>query len=467
MVTLYEKKTLSLDSYGNASENRFAREIGPRLISSALSVIYLFLFINIYRDYLSVEWSYMRFFYSEMSNTQNVYIYVSVIISTFFLPTNINTPSSVILWLLTMFVLIPTLPITFMIGQQPHLYYYLSLSVLTFIIVVANILSSNVSREFKKDIEPKFSPDSGMIYAFSVIFFIMFIMQYFVFSSILSFASIEDTYFQRADAADAGNGIIAYVRTYFTYVFSSFFIVLGIVYKKYKYYFFLGLLGYLFTYLIDASKIALVIPIAICGFFVVIRMFNGKVYVLTASMAILTFLCGLLVSYSTSVKIFADLFLLRSIAIPAQTYALYFDLFGSKGYTWWSNVRFVNQYVDPPAAFAGDPNWPLLGRIVGTEYYGVQSDLNANANLFAGEGVAAAGTLGIFVIGIALIMWLFALDRLSRKWDRTFIVLLCLPMGMGLTNVHLSTLLLSFGGLFWLVFFYCYRPNTQLRPLEF
>jgi hypothetical protein len=84
--------------------------------------------------------------------------------------------------------------------------------------------------------------------------------------------------------------------------------------------------------------------------------------------------------------------------------------------------------------------------------------LNANANLFAADGVAAAGALGVAVIGIALAVWLWVLDRASAGWSQKFGVLITLPMAVSLTNGSLFTTLLSFGGLFWTLTFYFYKP---------
>jgi hypothetical protein len=147
-----------------------------------------------------------------------------------------------------------------------------------------------------------------------------------------------------------------------------------------------------------------------------------------------------------------DLVIVRSIAIPGQVFQLYSDFFGKMGHTWWSNVKGVNIIVPPPRAFASDSGWPNLGILIGREYFGINSRMNANAHLFAGEGEAAAGAFGVLVIGALLAIWLRALDRAAVGWNRLFVLLISAPMALCLTNAHLSTLLLSFGGLFWLAY---------------
>lgn len=438
------------------------RQPAERYWSVLFTIMYLFFFMDAYKNYISVEWSYTGLIYSNLSSWDYFFIYISTFLVSYFLPTRLDRPSSAIIWLLTMMVFVPTLPLTLMIGSRGPSSYYLALTALTLVLMAAGYISGTRLEKEEKTI----IPDIKFISFFLVIFFISAFILYYKFSNILSFASIDETYDQRFLASEVDGGAIGYVRTYFLYVFTPFLFAIGLRFRKFRYLFVVGLLGYVFTYMIDASKIALVIPILMIGFFLVMRWFNGKIYYLSGGMAALTLISGQLVDYSRPFKIFADLVLLRSIAIPAQTFALYSDLFSARGYTWWSNVRFVNLYVDPPAGFAADPNWPVLGRIVGTEYYGLQSLNNANANLFSGEGVAAAGSAGVLIIGAILIGWLIALDRVSKGWDRTLALLLCIPLGMGLTNTHLSTLLLSFGGIFWIVIFYTYslgRTNTHTQ----
>lgn len=431
-------------------------KVSERYLSVLFTILYLFFFMDAYKNYISIEWGYTGLLYSDLSSWEYLFIYLATFSVAYFLPTRLDRPSSAIIWLLTMMVFVPTLPLTFMTGSRSASSYYLILTALTIVLVTAGYTSDKGISTQGQYVEL----DKKFVAVFFGIFSFLLLVLYYEFNSILSFASIEETYDQRFLASEVGGGVIGYFRTYFLYVFTPFLFAVGLRYQKFLYLLPIGMLGYLFTYMIDASKIALVIPILMVGFFVVMRWFDGKVYYLSAGIAVLTVVSGQLVEYSRPFKIFADLVLLRSIAIPAQTFAQYADLFSARGYTWWSNVRFINLYVDPPSGFAADPNWPVLGRIVGTEYYGAQSLNNANANLFSGEGVAAAGVLGVLIIGVALIGWLIALDRASRGWDRFIALLLCVPLGMGLTNTHLSTLLLSFGGIFWLAIFQLYKPGN-------
>lgn len=147
----------------------------------------------------------------------------------------------------------------------------------------------------------------------------------------------------------------------------------------------------------------------------------------------------------------------RTIAIPALTLSQYSDFFGHVGWTLWSHVKGLSWFVQPPQALASDANWPNLGMVVGEAIYHTNSDLNANP--LASDGVAAAGPVGVALIGCVIGCWLYLLDRVSRDWDRSFAILVLFPVAITMTNAPFFTLLLSFGGLFWLMVFWVFNPD--------
>lgn len=426
-----------------------------RLASAMFLLLYAVLFYVAYRDYVSVEWGYTGLRFSSLSGYEIIAIGFAVALQGWMMPQSINAPSAVILWMLTTLIYVPTLIITVMVGERPQVSYYGDLAALSGVM----LLASFVCRKTKISPTDPLPRDRFFILfigIFAIFTFLLFIQ----YGEIMSFASVENVYFQRFAAADiGGGGMIGYIRTHYLYVFSSILLCAGFLGRRYLYMMPIGFFGYLVTYLIDASKIAFVIPLLVLSFFLVHKFAKAKVWTLNAGLAFLTLACGTLASYSSGAKLIADLVLFRSIAIPAQTFAQYADVFSSKGYTWWSNVRGISSLVPPPQSFASDPFWPVLGQIVGAEYYGMDSRANLNANLFAGEGIAAAGSFGVIIIGIAMIIWLRVFDTVAKGWNQRFVILVTVPLGMSITNTHLSTFLLSFGGLFWLALMQLYKPQ--------
>ena len=420
---------------------------------------YTIAFFLVYKNYLSVEWSYALFHYREMSFGEWSFAILSISIASIFLPKRIDSPSSMILWLLHSFILVPVNIITFMIGENSPLFYIPSLIAMTFIMSLAGHLSSKRTRkQTTADIKEN-DPDLKFVTAITITFIFFSFILYFYFQEILTFSGIDDIYYQRFAAAEIGGGAIGYIRTHYAYVFSPALIAIGLTCKGYRPLIALGIIGGILVYMIEASKISLIMPVAMIVFYVLIKFRLDGSYIFTAGLTFLTVIFSFLTSQVALIKLGADLLILRSIAIPAQTFALYADLFTSNAYTWWSNVRGINLFVPPPPAFAADPFWPVLGQIVGAEYYGFGSRNNSNANLFVGEGVAAGGFIGVLVVGFVFLIFLETLDRSIKGWNRTFAIIATIPLGFSLTNTHLSTLLLSFGGMFWLLLFRLYKPS--------
>ena len=175
-------------------------------------------------------------------------------------------------------------------------------------------------------------------------------------------------------------------------------------------------------------------------------------------LAFLTLVCIVLRSTEVGFAL-QSVFFTRGIAIPALTLVQYYDLFSTYGYTWWSNITGLSLILPAPPAFANDPSWPALGQIVGDHYYGAGTNLNANANPYSGEGLAAGGLVGLLVIGVIMAAFLRVYDLCVAGWDRLFVLLIAVPVGFALSNAHLSTVMVSFGLAAWLLIFAFYKPG--------
>jgi len=406
----------------------------------------------------------MGFPYHPMAVWQIAFAALGVMAVAFSLPTRLRAPSAIFLWLLFAFVYVPTMAQTYMLGEREASAYTTALAALTGVMIwLCWICRREPPVQAAKPAPIQIIPHHILAYGCLAVALVMTAILIFYYSSILTFADItssRDVYALRFAAGDMTGGIIAYVRTYYTYVFGPTVFVFALMSRRYRWFAVPGLVCFVISYMIDGSKISLLIPLAMMAAYAVMRWVRSSVLFMTAGLGALSLVSGLLTGHSSVLRWIADLILVRSIAIPGQQFALYYDLFGSRGYTWWSNVRGISMFVPPPAAFAGDPRWPMLGKIVGEEYGGIASQNNSNANLFAGEGVAAAGTLGVIVIGLVLALYLRVLDRASVGLHRAFVLVLMVPAGLALTNIHLSTMLLSFGGAFFVaVFFAMTRPG--------
>lgn len=425
----------------------------PRLLHAAASLFYLFLFLDVYQRYLSVVWNYTGLRYRDLSIAEYSSIAAGVAIVAFSMPTRISRPSSIVLWLMFAFVYVPTMAITMMVGYQDAVAYVGPLAALSGGFLLACVVSQ---QDIPDESRPAAVPGPGFQQWMLLAGVIATIILFLHFRSILSFANIDRIYIQRVAATKLANVFIDYLSTYYSYVFGTGLFAIGLVTRN-RVAFVVGAISFLLTYMIGAQKISLLVPVTVIAVYLLTRLTRNFTSYYTLGMCGLVAFCSFLSAQPPPANYFANLILSRAISIPAQLFSQYYDFFGKMGFTWWSNIKGISLIVPAPAAFASDPYWPKLGILVGREYSGTVLQ-NSNANLFAGEGVAAAGTLGVLVIGAIWSAWLRSLDLAARGWDRTFVLLVLAPIGLCLTNGHLSTVLLSFGGFFWLATFWFYKP---------
>jgi hypothetical protein len=394
-------------------------------------------------------------YYRKLSLTENLFAYSSVALVSWSLPVRMDRPSSIFLWFLNIFYVIPAIFLTFYMGSLGDDEYYPLVLALDF----AMILSAVVVQRWPRSADRRFAPDEQMVWFLVAAWVFMTSVLIFVFGGTMSVAGIDDIYYQRSLAQDADvAGMVSYIRTYYGYVANPLLIGIGLFYDR-KGLLSMGMAGVIISYMIDAQKMNIIMAIGMVGIHFMMRRGFAGVWVYTSGVALISAISYFSIGLYPMSEYVADVILLRAIAIPGGTFVQYFDLFYSEGFTHWSSVTGIGMLVDAPAAFASDPAWPQLGIIVGREYFPWATGLNHSASLFAGEGAAAAGALGVVVIGIALAIFLKVFDTVARNWAPQFVLVSIVPIAMALSNAHLSTVLVSFGGGFWLLLLGFYRPR--------
>jgi hypothetical protein len=423
-----------------------------RIGHGILGILYTMLFYFCYRYYITQEWAYMGLVFREMSYFAWLYIFTSTFLVSMFIPFRFDRPSSVLMFMIYLFVFVPTNLLTPIVGSRDFSFYFPTLAVMAITLIVGGMIIPNRPSPVDPVLMKRLS--TIMEFGFLAIFSVSFLLLFTRYSDVLQFSGLDEIYTQRELAGRLAGGFIDYVRTYFSYVFNVAILAFGFVGKRKVLMFPIAILGFVFSFTIDASKISFLVPLIMLAFLVIMKFWNSSVTAFMVFWNVMIFFVSWLSISRSSLTIVFDLITIRSLALPGQTISLYLDLFYDKGFTWWSNVRGISTFVPPPAAFASDPYWPELGRIVGADYFGIASNLNFNANFFAGEGAAAGGWLGAAVIGVIFLFWIYIFDQAAKGWDRKFVVLITVPLGLALSNIHLSTLLLSFGGIFWPLFLY-------------
>jgi len=415
-----------------------------------------------YVRYLNPVWEYFGFTYRPVDGPESVLAVLLVLIGASVAPTTLSGASSIILLSLFVIVYVPTVIVT-MCLDSPHSSAHLSLLAA---LVVAYVMASAMCwRKAVRGHRPGGLPNHRFRAALLAGWLLMCGLLVAVYGDVMALVSWYDVYEQRAAGASK-NALLAYTQTYFSTVFSPALIALGLTQRR-AIMTGIGILGCVVMYMITAQKTVILLPFLMIGVWIMVEsrreLFRSSG---TAIILLATVVAFSVTQYDQNVVAsgLAVFLVQRTIAIPGLALSNYYEVFSHFGYTGWAHVKGIGLLVTPTETFVVDPLWPGLGYIVGQRLSG-DATHNMNANLFAGDGVAAAGALGIVVMGLVLGAFLRAVDATSYRWDRRFVVLVMTPIAIALTNGHLSTVLISFGGLFWLlVFRYC-SPARQI-PLR-
>jgi hypothetical protein len=411
------------------------------------SLTYALVILLCLRDYASVNWWEYGYSYGDLDLLEGALILAGLGTWSLLVPKSMHSASSAVLVIVYFAVCIPGLVVPLGLERSAQA---ASIGIALWLVVSFALCCSLVSA-LKPGIGAGVRQVSGFVVpvllAAWIVCVVWLVAEY---RSIMTLVSLEAIYEQRAVGA-ATSRAIGYAQTYLGYVLSPALLVLGL-FKRSWWMIALGFAGGLVLYSITAEKNAFSFPFLICGFaFLVSRKnasFRSTSFLLLA-LSVVLFPAVAFSETSLVASFFAWYIGVRSLLTPGLFIAQYADFFAARGYTLWGHVTGMGVLVPRPQGLADD-RWPSLGHIVGEQHIG-KPDLNANANFVASDGIAALGEPGIAVIFTALAMYLVALDRAASGLDRRLVVLLVLPMALTLTNVSFFTVMLSFGGLFWLL----------------
>jgi hypothetical protein len=407
--------------------------------------------------YLNPAWEYYGFTYRAPDLSEIALMAFLVSAAAIVLPLQILRASSIVLLLLFAVVYVPTVIITLELNEDRVERYGFSLLMLGLAFVIACMVTRLPSKR-----EPA-AQLPGVIFSriFLCSWWVCCAVLVYSYSSIMTMAGMDDVYQQRAAGASTSL-LMGYTQTYFSNVLSPALIALGLTQRKY-WLVLIGVLGCVIMYMITAQRTVFLLPFVIVGLH---YFFKSGVPILRSSalplcfLSITVMLCATYYADNSVASFLSTYLVFRTLAIPGLTFSQYFDVFGTYGPTWWSHIRGIDLFITAPEYWVSHPSWPGLGYILGDMVYG-NVENNVNANLFSSDGLAAAGPVGVLVIGGVLAVWLVLLDRVTRGWDKSLAILVTLPLGLTLTNGQLSTMMFSFGGLFWLLIFHFYKPRAE------
>jgi hypothetical protein len=278
----------------------------------------------------------------------------------------------------------------------------------------------------------------------------------FVYRSNLRLVSFAEVYEQRAANEELGAGLlIRYLSSWLYTVLIPLCLAYGLVTKKYKY-FAVGAAACLSLYLATAAKSAVVLPLIYAGVFgLFARNRLRLIYPLLLGTLSLVMCVLLTVTDTSSVAfVISSLVLMRTVGSAGLLTTRYYDFFATHPHTTYTHVNLVKMIS------GAYPYGNLqVGQVVGQYYFA--ADMNANANFWAMDGIAALGLPGVAVSSVLCALLFMLMNSATRGYNKLFVVLCFLPFLVSLFNTSLLSSIWSGGGLFLMLFFVLNKRNPK------
>ncbi|MFO1228347.1 hypothetical protein [Roseateles sp.] len=454
----------TLPSDMHAGDRGTSISLERRLVFLAFVLLFTGAFYDAYLTYLSPVWNYFGFTYEPLDSSRLAFGAILLISTALVQCPVLSSPQALVAFLLYANVYVPGLVTSLLLRTDALEAYGPFLLALSAVFVAVGL---TLWRRAPTPVDQL--PSEGLNRAFerftSWAWLACMLALLGNYHSVMGFASLDDqamVYEQRVSGT-ADSAVLGYLQTYFSNVFNPTLLLLGLLRRRY-WMVLGGLAGGVTMYAITAQRTILLLPIILVLMYLLLngrRSRHAAAEVILAVLAVAMLLSSQYQEVDLVAALFALLLTFRTIAIPGLTLSQYEDLFSQIGHTAWTHVKGIDLLISPPSYAHGDSLWPNLGYMVGDRTYN-NPIFNVNANLFAGDGIAAAGAVGVLCIGVVFTGWLWLLGRVSRGWPPLFSTLALLPVGISLTNGNFFTTMLSFGGVFWLAVLHGAKPRARI-----
>ncbi|WP_147278068.1 hypothetical protein [Flavobacterium sp. AG291] len=258
----------------------------------------------------------------------------------------------------------------------------------------------------------------------------------FVYRNSLRLVSFADVYDLRSSNDElGGNFFTAYLSSWLSNAFIPLTFVYGLFASK-RLYVWVATFACLVIYMATAGKSVILFPLFMYGLYQILKRvnLNGSFFAIGAAL-IGIMLFTLLIDLNVFI---GAVFWMRTLGNGGLLANYYYQFFSENPTTYYSHINFVNAithsypYGDVP-----------LGRVIGLEYWG---ETNSNASFWATDGIAAMGEIGILFSSVILFFIFIFFNRVSKGYNKVFLILVLVPFINSLLNMSLFTSMLTGGG---------------------
>jgi hypothetical protein len=207
-------------------------------------------------------------------------------------------------------------------------------------------------------------------------------------------------------------------------------------------------------YPITLSKLNLLAPLWLVGFFILSRIVEARIAVMLSLLLPITAILVLATLFGEKAALLVSIVNFRMIAIPSVAIDVYSDFFSRQPLTHFCQVSFLKPLMDCPYQ-------EVLSLVMEQEY----KIGNFNASLFATEGIASVGLYWAPVVVLACGFIIAIGNRVSASLPPSFVMISGAVLPQVILNVPLSTVLLTHGaGLLFLLWYITPRSIFSGQP---
>ncbi|MBT3068362.1 hypothetical protein [Rhodoferax sp. U11-2br] len=424
-------------------------------------LIYLTLLYYIYIEKLR-RWDYLGFPLGPSPVFALLFSVVLILIPLFLLRRRIQQASSYFAWCIYFFVYIPGVLFPVLQWLSDDVFLLISLLCCSFLLILGFIRSSSIAIKIRV-------PVHVFWLGFWVIYLLLNGYSLAIFGGSISFADIVNVYDQRTLAGDLADGtLVGYATGILSGCFNPFLMSVGLLHRR-PVYFTMGAIGQIFVYTTFAMKSTLLsIVIILVLYLLCIR--GGRVRwrgvaIFSVASVLIPLVVGLFIDEDASVlyENIAAIVYMRTYGMVGALIGIYYDFFSLNPQTYYSHINLVGMFVTYPYQAS-------IGEVIGAS---MGLEMNANANFFATDGIAAAGLFGLLLIGAVVGLTLRFMDSLVPRENVPLLCGAAAPILMSLANSSFFTTLLTSGLMLLILLCALWRPEMAYglslarRPAHF
>jgi hypothetical protein len=375
----------------------------------------------------------------------------------------LKRPSQLIYWLLYLTVYIPSVTVPYYrLGQTTT-----ELLTVTVCFLVGFFIVSLAYRlPLLKLPRLELRQESHFWWLLALIILVSLILFLNAYGSMLQMVGFSDVYEVRMAARRVETNFVTdYTLFYLAYTIFPLLMVLGLI-KKHGLFVAIGMAGEVLLYSGIAARAWLLSIIYVPFLYLVVRKYRNKIGVALLWTTCAQFLLIIVLQFVDIglARRLSDLIVIRNHANSGLLTGMYSEFFSTHPLTYGSHLKGVNLFITYPYTM-GVPF--LIGDYLHVNVY---FDISANGHLWATDGIASFGPLGIVIISIVLMGVFMVLDSYASGFEPWVGAMLVMMQFFNLSNNGLFASLLG-GGLGLAILLLAIMPRSiinrqpESRPL--